>query len=71
MTRAKVLAPIAPTSCRLAEDDGADGQALPLVVTHDPQVEQLLRQWEAERKTAAPPQPTPRPTPRREPYAYD
>ncbi len=64
MTRAEVLAPV-------AERDEADGQALPLVVTHDPQVEQLLRQWEAERKAAAPPQPAPRLTPRREPYAYD
>jgi hypothetical protein len=71
MTRAKVLAPVAPTSCRFAEDDGADGQASPLVVTHDAQMQQLLRQWEAERKTAAPPQPAPRSTSRREPYAYD
>ncbi len=71
MTRAEVLVPVAPTSCRLAESDGMDGQTLPLVVIHDPQMEQLLRQWEAERKATTPPQPTPRPTPRREPYAYD
>ncbi len=64
MTRAETPMPI-------VERDGMDGQELPIVVVHDTQVEQLMRQWEAEREAAKPPQPAPRPTLRREPYAYD
>lgn len=53
------------------ERNSADGQELPIVVVHDTEIEQLLQQWEAERKVAKPPQPATRPTRRREPYAYD
>ncbi len=64
---------MAPAKVRVlvTECDEADKQGLSLTITHDPQIEQLLRQWEAESKTTETPRPAPRPAPRREPFAYD